>query len=535
MKRFLNRWLVVVALVLFHIPSFSNQHVARGTKDVSPLDFGLKKAKTGAERYAVILKAHRAAVAANVNVDYSGIDTLRIEIPNNPSLIPLTRHSDFKGCVFIVKNTAKNCWLFGTEKKETPIDVSKKVIDSGDFRNVDSLKKGRHLLLIEDEKPWVQRRKGRNYGHQRRDILLVENGVAKNSATMPYNNVYSSPKCGYIEVDKEPWVMKNLTVERDPACTAVTHVATISGYDDVRITNVTIHTPESKLINDRGIRINNCTNVSLENIRIDGTYSQPKHSGYGVNMNNIWDFKVSRMYGKANWGIFGNNNINTVMIEDSEINRFDIHCYGRDISFKNVNFFDLYNQYSSVYGTISYDHCTFTDFIPVLNGGSYYSCVGHEVVFKDCILNVTPRKCVLVKMGNLNDTANMRHELAERCLPNLSIKKMTVNMRDGADELLLFRCSSGGKRLSNIGYLSKISIDGLTVNSDGITAIKGITLSDINMKTKKPVDCQMRDVTIRQPRKNGLLKFFLREPTLKTNIPVKGGKVMMRNVRNLKQ
>ena len=101
--------------------------------------------------------------------------------------------------------------------------------------------------------------------------------------------------------------------------------------------------------------------------------------------------------------------------------------------------------------------------------------------------------------------------------------------------MLLFRCSSGGKRLTDIGYLSKISIDGLTVNSDGETNVNGITLCNINMQTKKLVDCQMKNVTINQPHKEGLLKLVMSGPVLKTNIPIKGGKVVMRNVKNLKQ
>jgi hypothetical protein len=529
------RLFAVIVIIFVPVSGLSSKHVFRGKSDISPFEYGLKTANTGVERYSVLLKTHQAAVKSGVNVDYTGIDTIKLEIPAKPLCIPLTRYNDFKGCVIIVKNTSKNCWLFGSKEKDTPVDVSKRAIDTGDFRKVEPLKNGRYLLLIEDEKPWVMRRKGREYGHQRRDILLVENGMAKNAVTMSYNNFYSSPKCSFIKVYDEPWVMKNLTIKRDPACTVVTHIASISGYNDVRISNVTLYTPCSSLVDDRGIRIKNCTNVTLKNVRIDGTYSQPKHSGYGVNMNNIWNFRAYRMYGKANWGIFGNNNINTARIENSKINRFDIHCYGRNISFKNVDFFDLYNQYSSVYGTISYEHCTFTDFVPVLNGGSYYSYVGHDVIFNDCIFNATPPKSILIKMGNMNEAVEMRHELMTKCLPNVSIKSMTVNMKNGANELLLFRCSSGGKSLTDIGYLSNICIDGLTINSDGETAVKRVTLSNINMQTKRSVDCQMKDVTINQPHKEGVSKLVMMEPVLKTNIPIKGGKVVMRNVKNLKQ
>lgn len=535
MKSFSPRFLLIIAFTLFPITCISSQR-GHGVKDgLSPNDFGLAKAKTGVERYKVLLKTHQAAVAAGVNVNYSGIDTIRIEMPAKASRIPLTQYNDFRGCVFIVKNTVKECWLFGIHEKENSISVPPQMIDLRNFRTHDVLKRGRYLLLIEDEKPWVLKRRGHDYGHQRKDILLIENGMAKNSVIMPYNNAFSSPKCRYVRVKDEPLVIKNLTINRDPESNNITQIATISGFNNVRISNLSVFTPESNLANDRGIRINNCTNVVLEDVVINGTYSQPDHSGYGVNMNNIWNFKAVRMYGKANWGVFGNNNINTATIEDSQLNRFDIHCYGKDISFKNDTFFDHYNQYSSVYGTITHDRCTFMNFVPVLNGGSYNSFVAHDVVFKDCVFNATSEKFFLFKLSHLNEPTIARYELAEKCLPNVTVKNMTVNMQDGANELLLFRCSSGEKRLTEIGYMSNISIDGLTINSDGNTAVKGITLSNINMQTKKPVDCHMKDVTVKQPRKEGLSKLLMGEAILKTNMPIRGGKVSMKNVMNLKQ
>lgn len=230
---------------------------------------------------------------------------------------------------------------------------------------------------------------------------------------------------------------------------------------------MSIKTPESPLTDDRGISIYNCTNVTMDNVRIEGTYSHTDHSGYGVFLNNVWNYKSTNMYGKANWGIYGNNNVNVTRIEDSQINRFDIHCYGRDISFKNVSFFDLYNHYSSVYGTIRYDKCSFIDFVPVLNGGSYNAYVEHDIIFNDCVFNATPKKRFLIRVGNLNDASNERHELAQKCLPNVRIKNLTVNLQDGEENFYIFYGKIAERPESSIGYITQITIDGLTINSSG--------------------------------------------------------------------
>ncbi len=504
-------------------------------KDLSPNDFGLAKAKTGTECYEVLLRTHQAAVAAGVNVDYSGIDTIRLEIPTKPSRIPLTQFNDFKGCVFVVKNTSKACYLFDRRNDGATISIDKRLIDKGDFRSVDALKRGRHLLIVEDENLWVQQRKGHSYGHPRKDMLLVENGVAKNSVVMPYDNEYSKPKCTFVKLGKEPLVVKNISIVRDSNCTFLTHVTNIAGADDVRFENVSIKTPESPLTDDRGISIYNCTNVRMDNVRIEGTYSHTDHSGYGVFLNNVWNYKSTNMYGKANWGIFGNNNVNVARIEDSQINRFDIHCYGRDISFKNVSFFDLYNQYSSVYGTIQYEKCTFTNFVPVLNGGSYNSYVEHDVIFIDCIFNATPRKRFLIKVGNLNDAPNERHELAQKCLPNVRIKNLTVNLQDGEEHFYIFYGKIADRPELSIGYLSQITIDGLTINPSGETPVKLMALSNIEIGTKAPVDCQIKNVTVNNPQTKSLLGSSRPSVQLKSNLTVKGGKIQLKNTKGISQ
>lgn len=500
---------------------------------MSPLDFGLTTAKNDVERYQVLLKTHQAAVAAKVNVDYTGIDTIKIEIPVKPERIPLTRYNDFKGCVFVVTNKSKNCWLFNIEEKGTPIVVGKKYIDSGNFLTIGSLKRGRYLLLIEDKNPWVQNRKGYSYGHQRRDILLIENGKAKNSVVMPYDNEFSAPICSFIRLGMEPLIIKNIQIERDPGCTFLTHVAYISGFDNVQISNVKIHTPPSHLVDDRGIRIYNCTNVTLDNVHIDGTYSQKDHSGYGISLGNVWNFKATRLYGRGNWGIFGTNNVNTARIEDSKINRFDIHCYGKDVSFSHVDFYDRNNQFASVYGTIRFDQCTFTDFVPVINGGSYNAYVAHNVILDDCIFNATPSKNSMFLMRNMGDGPNARHELSEKCWPNVCIKNLIVNMKEGTKDFYLFKNKVAWYSVPSIVNLSHISIDGLKIVSDGSMPIKLIAISDIDIKTKKTVECILSNAVVVQPDLVAKTRTSNSMVPLKVNIPVKDGKVLLNNVRNI--
>ena len=508
-----------------------------GQKDISPYDYGLATAKTGVERYNVLLKTHRAAVAAGVNVDYSGIDSLDIEIPKSFKRIPLTQYNDFKGCVLNIRNTTKKVWLFYQAREATAVSIDKQLIDKGDFRTIPKIAKGKCLLLIEDENPWVLNRKGHDYGHQRKDILLVENGRAKNKTTMPYNNEFSSPKCTYIPIGKDDsFVVKNLTVRRDPSCTFVTFVFTVSGFDNVQFSNVSIYTPENDLTGDRAIAVYNSTNVTFTDVHIEGTYSQPSYYGYGIALNNVWYFRANTLYGNGNWGIFGTNNVNKVFIKDSQINRFDIHCYGRDLSYNNVTFFNRFNSHASVYGTIKYDHCTFTNFVPSQYGGSYNAFVEHEIVLNDCVFNVTPQKNYFCWPMSVTGEVNTRPELSKKCLPNIKIKNLTVNMSEGVEDFYLFFLRKTDEVVSAFGGISQISIDGLTINPAPGTPVQSVQLCNRKILTEKEVSCIMNRVVVNQPEGQGTVTKSapVEGAVLKTNLPLKGGIVRLTNAKYLR-
>ena len=535
MRVFRSKLYFISVTFLMAVSCSTSRCAHRGKKDISPYEFGLATAKTGVERYKVLLKTHQAAVAAGVNVDYSGIDSLDIEIPQSFKRIPLTQYNDFKGCVLTIKNTSKKVWLFYSAREETKVIVNKKQIDKGNFRSIRELSNGKYLLLIEDENPWVINRKGHDYGHQRKDILLIENGKAKNKTIMPYNNDYSSPKCTYIPIGKkDSFVVKNLTVRRDPSCTFVTFVFTVSGFDNVQFSNVSIFTPENDLTGDRAIAVYNSTNVTFTDVHIEGTYSQQHYYGYGISLNNVWNFKANKLYGNGNWGIFGTNNVNTVFIKDSQINRFDIHCYGRDLSYKNVAFFNRFNSHASVFGTINYDHCTFTNFVPSQYGGSYNAFVEHEIVLNDCVFNVTPQKNYFCWPMTLTGEENIRPELSKKCLPSIWIKNLTVNMTDGAKDFYLFFIKKTDKLVNPFGGISRITIDGLTVNAAPGIPVQSVQLCNRKILTENEVSCIMNHVIVNQPEKGTVTKATSSDgAVLLLNLPVKGGSIRLSNAKNI--
>jgi hypothetical protein len=459
--------LALLAICCLLLDNCSVLTVLRGRRSVSPYDFGLSQAHSGIERYYVLYNTHKAAVEAGVNVDYSGIKRIDLEIPADAVSIPLTSENDFKGVVFNVTNTTKHHVLFSLAQKDYKISVNKADIDRGVFKKYPELARGKKLLIVADDTPWVENREGFSYGHIRKDLLLLNNGKALNKTVMPYNNPQSSPSCTWCVA--KPVSVMNVTFNRTTGSSFRTFLCSIQGFNEVTLSGILVFTPDGEKMNaDRVIRLYDCSNVKINNVRIEGTYSQVEHFGYGFDLNNIWNLTACKLYGKANWGIFGTNNVNTAFFDDCDINRFDIHCYGRDIFFNNVHFTDRYNQLASVYGTVSFERCTYTDFCPVVNGPSHNVYVGYDLVMADCVFNVTPKNRKLMDCGRLDGKRNEREELSDRCLPNVTIKNLTVNVPDNVQDvtLMYFRTVPESQYAGDIKYMENLTIDGLTFHYD---------------------------------------------------------------------
>ena len=394
---------------------------------VSPFQYGWLEADSDKARYKVLYETHTAAVEQGAQVDYCGIDTANIELYYGCRLIPLTDYNDFKGLVINVKNNVRNDYIFSHAEPSTPVTLNKESIDKGTFNGVNELQNGDYLLCIKDTNVWGKR-EGYSDPVIRCDIIYVKNGRGKTRAILPYNNEWSAPECTYTPVKNKPFVIKNLTINRKSSDSLYKTMAiNLKNLYDVRLDCITINTEkDSLLFGDQAIRITNCMNVTMKNIRLNGSYSQENKWGYGISLYNVADFKTKNLYGHAKWGIFGNNNVNGAVLEDCDINRWDIHHYGKDVILRHCKISNQYNQYSSIYGTVTYDCCHFINCIPHLIDSSYNAYPEYNIVFRDCIIDVNNKDARMFLFNRDDSKVNPRHEMSKKYWPNVSIEKLTV-------------------------------------------------------------------------------------------------------------
>lgn len=416
------------------------KEVKAGNKDLSPLDFGLMQANNGIERYECLYRTHFAALKAGVNVSYKGIDSLHIEIPPDAKSIPLTDNNDFGGLVLIVSNKSKQHYVFKMGQKANEIAIDKLLIGKGDYTNVPLLSKGDVVLIIEDRTPWVKNRRGYDYGATRRDVVCVKNGKAQNAVISSYDTESSNPLVKYFLPSSNSKKISNITFIRDAENDQMAFFVHIFNICNLEINNIKCETPLNQLKGDRLIKITDCANIIFKDITINGSYSQKKNSGYGISMNNVTNVTFYRLIANANWGIFGNNNVNNIKLIKCDINRFDVHCYGRDVFFKDCKFRYLYNQFSSMYGTVSFKKCEFFDFTPVLFEPSYNAYTKFDLVFRNCIIHARRGKNCLISAGELRgDKTEERVELSKQEYPNLYINGLEIEMPDKVDVYYLYK------------------------------------------------------------------------------------------------
>ena len=441
--------------LVFLVFIFCLYHITIAAKKTSPIQFGLREATTDVERFWVLYKTHTEALKKGNDIQYAGIDTIKIEIPKEAKPIPLLDRTDFGNVVIIVKNRVKNYTLFlmqnPLEKYETRIELlegKKRISDQGAF-----------IVVIEDSTLWVKNREGYGSGFARKDILYVNNGKIEGSIISSYKTFNSKPQFSRCFVRTNPKTIQNITVIRDSSSLYKTAILKIENQYNLKICNLSIKTPHNKLYGDNAIRLDNCYKVKLLDTTIDGTYSQKNKYGYGITMINVSDVEIKNLRAHADWGVFGNNNISNIRLKNCDINRFDVHCYGKDVFVDKCVFRNLYNQFSSMYGTVAFENCVFINFVPVLIEPSYNAYTKFDLYFKSCMIIASKEKCYLISGGNIQGfDNNSRDELKKQEYPNLYIDAITIK-----------------KPLSlNQYYIYKVNNQYLQWPIDAIPQLKGI-------------------------------------------------------------
>ncbi len=211
---------------------------------LNPLDFGIREAKSGVERYEILKKCHTMAVEKGFDISYHGIDEIQIELPDAPESIPLPAYTDFQGVkLTVVNNSAKRFFLFKMSNEMSVIDVSAEDLDKGVFFSYKELKDKESLVVVEDLNIWSKRR-GYDYHAMRKDVLIVKNGRSIHRPVYSYNTDATHMKVSYCKIDSGRKIVKNLRFNRPAGSKNKTFLLDISCQHNLEVSNISVTTPD---------------------------------------------------------------------------------------------------------------------------------------------------------------------------------------------------------------------------------------------------------------------------------------------------
>jgi hypothetical protein len=520
-----NRWLLTLVLCLVicavAVPIYGGNQLMIPKSEL--------QGKSGKDLFEVLKKWHSDAYRTGAELIYPENMVLEVGIPSDAKSIPLSPYTDFNGCRLIIENGVINNFILFTlsnKKRERQVEVNCDQINSGDYSSLAPLKSDLKLMRIKDKNAWSHRAPEEgDYDIFRQDIILIKDGKAQNMPITGYNEETSNPECFYIDVDDEPKIICNLTFERSANSTQRSRLLHITLQNNVLVKNVKISTPyvpqdtdNSLYRDDYCIRVMNSANIFFEDVMVRGTYSTAKTWGYAVNLENVYNSHFLRFDAEAHWGVFGNNYVNTVTLTDCHINRFDLHCYGRDVTCRGCVFSNqiddshpnqvycptnVLNAFGSMYGTLRYENCLFKKSRPVTLRAHYNAYTPFDVIFENCAFDLSTNYPCFITTGLLDVAENKRKELKGKCWPNITMRDCKVSVEDNVKVLYLYYALRDSKTVSEIGNLSLLDLRNVEIDSPLSTL--PFKVSNVKIKTTNRLKIRTKRTTLRL-NKDMLLK-----------------------------
>jgi ribosomal protein L21E len=423
---------------------------------------------------------HQKAYVRRDSIVYPPGDTFHISIPLYHEPIKLTDHTDFNGCTFIIKNNQKDVFLFeiGTDSQLKDIIIQNEQLKAG--KVISAGGGGDKLLIVKDNNLWTTRYDYNSQGEiskikqlcYRKDIFFVKDYIIMNNPISSYDRDTSSPSCQYVDISLHQKIFRNLNLIRDKSSSAVTNLIQIKFQYNIELSNIHVITElqtdeRKRFYHDQCFYIENSAKVQMTDITVHNTYSGITNWGYAIEMNNVWDCSFSKLNISAIRGGLNTTCANTLYFQNCQVNRVDVHYYGRDIvcnqcTFTNTtNDFHVYNRVSSFYGKIVFTHCLFNRFLPLRIDSEYNSFTKFDIEMEDCTLNVI---CQIPSYYNcichipiLGSFKNNRPELYEKHLPNLTIRRLSITAPQDVKDFYFFNISKN-QIDSNSNYIHKLDI-----------------------------------------------------------------------------
>lgn len=321
----------------------------------------------------------------------------------------------------------------------------------------------RGLIFAYDPTPLYKRSGDHDYNYFRHDVFLVENNIVLGSPCLPYD-AETQLELSYIILNYNSTQVRNLNViRRGDADLRVLYA--VYQYNLI-VDNLCVDTLVNFDEMDGAFSIDNVHTLIFNNITINKGYRDTRGANYIFELywiTNLLCNNIKAAY--STWGCFGTRGINGAHIQNSTINRFDIHCYGKNILATNCIFVNNFNQCQCTTGYITFRNCSFIDHRGLM---IYDTPVGVpcKVTYEDCDIELKSDSGHLL-LFRIRESSNINARLFNNFyLPDLNVVNCKVSYVEKPstwNSLYMISRASSSITPPLVDNTVNISVDGLTL------------------------------------------------------------------------
>ena len=113
------------------------------------------------------------------------------------------------------------------------------------------------------------------------------------------------------------------------------------------------------------------------------------------------------------------------------------------------------------------------------------------------VFDICRGKNILIDQGRIDGVVNIRPELSERSIPNVSINNLTVKVPNNVPNVYLFYFRSEGHVERELGYLENVTLSGISFEyEDDNRAPANFYLSNLLLPITRSVNSSMENIDV---------------------------------------
>ena len=364
----------------------------------------------------------------------------------------LVKDNNCEGMYQIVNDTET---VYGYTKK---IDKSYLRQGTSQFPMTDNSLPANCVIHMSDGNAWATRNDaGHIYTENRYELMFHHAfGICSGSLIADWNNDNTKLTFNYSKYNERTLIIKGCKIRIETTGNIYMCIFDCRRHNTI-IKDVFIDAKPSSIISGTSkfknapIQLKDCYNIKIENVsgtNIAGNESTHSGSGYTLRLINVYKCVLDNININGFWGATGMNCVKDITIQNSTLNRIDVHMYCTEINVRDTTIYDWGMCFGYGTGTVTANNVKFINlkrpnmgnrFLIELNN-TYGNFFTGDITLRDCEMITDGNDMSIVKINFINNNTPTRSEVK---LPNVNIYNLkAINI--SSDNATLFMFSLAG-------------------------------------------------------------------------------------------